>query len=568
MQFKHPEILYFLLALLIPILIHLFQLQRFVKVPFTNVAFLKTLELQSRRSSRLKKWLTLLMRLLALAALIIAFAQPFSATSDTAKPWETIVVLDNSISMQAEEEGAELLRKSVQDLLENLPDKGTFSLFTQNEVFENLDKERFKEVVKSVDYIGYNQSISQLMLRIQSYMKRTPSVQYAVLWLTDLQKTDDRDVLTLPEDMNLTLVPVSGLLAGDDFFNLSIDTVGVKQRDNHALTLEVNIKNTGQRLENVGLSAFQGDILLGKTFADCSSDNTLVNFNLNLTEIPETLRLELDVEDYYHFDNEYFIALGQTEKVKVLDVSSHRTFVQRILTDENFDYNRVTPAMFPYDRLQDYTVILLNEIEGLSREFIQTIKKFVETGGSVVYIPSPKASPYEVNPLLNALQVGEVTALEKDSLLVTKIHYEHELFRGVFERQVNNFQYPLVKSYLTIPSSRALPILSYQNGQVFLVDKPYGQGHFYAFFSALNHSNSNFTQAPLVVPVFYKMAAMSNSAQALSYRLGQRHEVVLPVEVAKEKVLTLGQNDFSVIPLQIIKPKEITLTLCNPQKVT
>ena len=41
MQFKNPEIFYFLFLLLIPILIHLFHLQKFKKVAFTNVKFLK-----------------------------------------------------------------------------------------------------------------------------------------------------------------------------------------------------------------------------------------------------------------------------------------------------------------------------------------------------------------------------------------------------------------------------------------------------------------------------------------------------------------------------------------------
>ena len=39
MQFKNPDILYFLVLLIIPILVHLFQLQKFTKVSFTNVAF-------------------------------------------------------------------------------------------------------------------------------------------------------------------------------------------------------------------------------------------------------------------------------------------------------------------------------------------------------------------------------------------------------------------------------------------------------------------------------------------------------------------------------------------------
>ena len=39
MQFKNPEILYALFLLLIPIIVHLFQLRKFQKVTFTNVAF-------------------------------------------------------------------------------------------------------------------------------------------------------------------------------------------------------------------------------------------------------------------------------------------------------------------------------------------------------------------------------------------------------------------------------------------------------------------------------------------------------------------------------------------------
>src|SRR5690554_8207036 len=102
MQFKHPEILYALLLLLIPIFIHLFQLRRFQKIEFTNVAFLKKVVVQTRKSAVIKKWLTLLMRLLALACLVFAFAQPYKATStDVEREKETVIYIDNSFSMQA-----------------------------------------------------------------------------------------------------------------------------------------------------------------------------------------------------------------------------------------------------------------------------------------------------------------------------------------------------------------------------------------------------------------------------------------------------------------------------------
>ncbi|WP_309597403.1 BatA domain-containing protein [Flavobacterium davisii] len=77
MQFKHPEILYFLFLLIIPVIVHLFQLRKFKKEYFTNVRFLKELIIQTRKSSKIKKYLLLATRLLLLATLILAFAQPF-----------------------------------------------------------------------------------------------------------------------------------------------------------------------------------------------------------------------------------------------------------------------------------------------------------------------------------------------------------------------------------------------------------------------------------------------------------------------------------------------------------
>ena len=97
MQFKYPELFYAFFLLLIPILIHLFQLRKFKTELFTNVAFLKHLKLKTRKSSQLKKWLVLASRLLFLAMLVFAFAQPFySKFKQENLSKETVIYLDNS----------------------------------------------------------------------------------------------------------------------------------------------------------------------------------------------------------------------------------------------------------------------------------------------------------------------------------------------------------------------------------------------------------------------------------------------------------------------------------------
>jgi len=106
---------------------------------FTNVKFLKKVVSESRRSSTLKKWLLLFTRMLLLAGLVLAFAQPFLAGSAALKEKETVIYLDDSFSMQAQKEGSSLLDNAVQSLLKKLPKDNRFSLFTNSAVFRNVE---------------------------------------------------------------------------------------------------------------------------------------------------------------------------------------------------------------------------------------------------------------------------------------------------------------------------------------------------------------------------------------------------------------------------------------------
>ena len=121
MQFKYPELLWALFLLLIPVFIHLFQLRRFVKTPFTNVKLLQKVVAESRKSNTLKKWLLLFTRMGLLAGIVLAFAQPFFAAKTVLKDKETVIYLDDSFSMEAKTENGTLLSDAAQDLIKSLP---------------------------------------------------------------------------------------------------------------------------------------------------------------------------------------------------------------------------------------------------------------------------------------------------------------------------------------------------------------------------------------------------------------------------------------------------------------
>lgn len=169
MQFKHPEFLYFLFLLVIPILVHLFQLRRFKKEYFTNVKLLHELSIQTRKSSVIKKWLLLFTRLLLLAFLVIAFAQPFFAAKENAKSTnEMYIVLDNSYSMQAKGKKGELLKRAVQDLLENTPENYNFSLITSSESYWNTDIKSIQKDLQNLEYSPQEFRLDNIISKINA----------------------------------------------------------------------------------------------------------------------------------------------------------------------------------------------------------------------------------------------------------------------------------------------------------------------------------------------------------------------------------------------------------------
>ena len=206
MQFKHPEILYFLFLLIIPILVHLFQLRRFQKEYFTNVKFLKELNMQTRKSSKIKKWLLLCTRLLLLTCLIIAFAQPFfKADDDENTGNEMIIMLDNSFSMQAKGSKGELMKRAVQDLLENTPENQHFSLLTNTEAYWDTDIKSIQKELQNLDYSPVSFHPDFLLTKAETKKKNTGK---DIIVITDAVNLDNQSISKFnPENPVYFIVP-------------------------------------------------------------------------------------------------------------------------------------------------------------------------------------------------------------------------------------------------------------------------------------------------------------------------------------------------------------------------
>ncbi|MBY0587273.1 BatA domain-containing protein [bacterium] len=104
MSFLQVWLLWGLPLVAIPIIIHLLNQWRYQTVPWGAMMFLLAAQRMSRGYSRLRQWLILALRMLAIAALVIVVSRPllggWMGNLLGEKPDWTIVLLDRSPSMQ------------------------------------------------------------------------------------------------------------------------------------------------------------------------------------------------------------------------------------------------------------------------------------------------------------------------------------------------------------------------------------------------------------------------------------------------------------------------------------
>ncbi len=550
MQFKHPEILYALLLLLIPIFIHLFQLRRFQRIDFTNVAFLKKVTLQTRKSSQLKKWLTLLMRLLALACIIFAFAQPFTASKTALNSKkETAIYIDNSFSMQAKGARGPMLERALQDLFKDVGGTENISWFTNNEQRKNTMVQDFKNDVLDIHYSQNQLSPKQVLLKANQLFSNEKGTLKRLIYLSDFQLKEAFPEIS--ENFSVNAVQLKPTKAS----NIVIDTAYISSKNANNTQIKVEVSVRGNEKPEVPISLSNGDKLMAKTAVNFSenSKNT-ITFDIENKE-GFNGKLELN-EPNIPFDNTLFFSLNRPGKIKVLAINeADGNFLQRLFEKEEFQFSQQPFKSLNYNNIPDQNFIILNELKEIPTSLATALKAFSDDGGSILIIPSGDANISTYNPFLSTINLGTLNPLTAQEKKITNIVFAHPLFKNVFEKQVANFQYPSVNSFNSV-SSNATAALTFEDGKPFLLQT----GKTYLFTAAINKENSNFQNSPLVVPTIYNMSQLSLPLPKLYYTIGQTNTVAVTVELGPDEILTLKDSTQQFIPLQQTKANHVLFT--------
>lgn len=556
MQFKHPEFLYFLFLLVIPILVHLFQLRKFKKELFTNVKFLKELAIQTRKSSKLKKYLLLATRLLLLTALILAFAQPFFKAKDNKNAGnEMYIVLDNSFSMQAKGKKGELLKRALQDLLEHTPENINFSLLTNSDNYYNTSIKAVQQDLQNMSYSATPFQIDNILAKINA---RKSAFNKDIIVITDALGLKENQLKSFKKEDNVFFY----MPEAEQENNVAVDSVFINQTLDNFYEIGVKIDAFGDKNKDVSVALYNQNKLIAKTLVNFENNTKTLNFTIP----KENFHGYVAVSDNgLEYDNTYYFSLSKPEKSNVISVgdAEKSSFLSRIYTSDEFNYINYTLSSLDYNAIDKQDAIVLNEITEIPQALQTTLKSFVEKGGNVVFIPSAENAVTNINSFLSSFGSIQFKSLVNAEKTMTKINFSHPLFSSVFEKKVDNFQYPTTKSSFDVASTASI-ILGNNDQSPFLSAFQNGLSSVFVFSAPINKSNSNFQNSPLIVPTFYNMAQNAQKTGVKSFTIGKNQSTVVETLLSKDEIVSIknSQNNAkgNFIPVQQILNNKVKLT--------
>ena len=527
MHFINPFYLFGLLAIAIPIIIHLFNFRRFKKVYFTNVKFLKEVEISTKKQNKIRNRLLLFTRILSIILLVLLFAQPFFPNKEeklVEKGLNAVVVfVDNSFSMQNQGRQGRLLdeaKQNAKEITEQYNSNDLFLLLTmdlegRHQQFVNKDK--FIELLNQVEISPSSEFNSKLISRSFDLLNTKHGFNKRIFFVSDFQ-APSFDVSNFPKDslIKTLLVPLNA----NNIDNIYVDSISFVDpifQVGQNIALNVRIVNKSEKkAEKVSVKLFINNKQISVSSADIDKNQSqIVKLNFTLKEHGIQHGRVSIIDNPITFDDDFFFTLQTSPKLEILSINSNNPnpYLSRLFSNNNeIEIKNMSEKTIDFNDFDNYSFIILNELSEFSSGLVSEIKRFREQGGDILIVPSEKMNLQSFQNAMQSLQIPYFSELIKKQNKVSIINQNNKLYKGVFSQDVENIEMPTAKQYFKLSSSSQTAresIMKFQSQDDFLLVSQENNSKAYVFSTNLTEDFTDFVKQSLFVPTIWNMALFS-----------------------------------------------------------
>jgi hypothetical protein len=545
-SFLNPLFLFGILAAAIPIVIHLFTRRRPREIPFPSLEFLAEVNQSEIRRLKLKQWLLLLLRTLAVIAIALAMSRPALKGSSGARSGAatTVVVLvDRSGSMGAVSRQGNLVaeaRRAAEALLATLGPQDELLLVPYDEAPRPFspqpisDLGRLRAATQGLEPSARATDHRLAIATAARALEESHALNRELFWISDFQaagfardgQPEGPGTLAGPWSRSrVYLIP----LAPTQRANVGLDDAALAPaEENAALSVSAQAfgANPGDLSVAVRDAADGAD--LGRGFLAIparGAASTLVP----LARTPEQGGTANLPDDALALDNRRFFASGRAGALRVLLREDAPSALRMALTAgspaSGLVVEPVDAASLP-ERIGEADVVVVNDVEGLAPVELQALLDFWRGGGGVLLAFGRTARAEAWNAtVLEPLGLGRLADLETSaagsSWRLRRAAAAHPVLAGFPARAGEAFssaQFQVIRGLRAAAGARVL--LEFDRGHAALIEG----AHALALAAPLDPEASDFPVSGAFLPLLHQaVKVLGRGTAAASLLPGQAY---------------------------------------------
>ena len=563
-----------LLALLIPILIHLFNFRRHKLVYFSNTAVLRSIQQENAKTRKLKYLVTLLLRCLFIAALVLAFAFPYHPEKQLNVNTENTLVgiyIDNSMSMKGQSQRTTLIedaRQSARDLVHKLNPSNRYLLMTNSFEIQNeypMNQEEMLDQLDRMNPDGAPVLMGEVIDRFEMLCKQHGFATSTLFVYSDFQSnTFDLSAAKADTALQVVMVP----MVPEFKTNLYIDSVWLASpivQSGLTNELMVRVVNQGDKeVKGMPINFTMNNAMAASTTVDLEKNGTAEVEMQFVVEDSGEQRCSASLTDHpITFDDSYHFVLSVKPSLSVVELGNQPSSCAMLFDDEQFHYSLMEPSRFDLTTIAQAQLLIVNESAVMNETLQQALLDAVSEGASLVVFPSlddPRNNRYLYNKL-------GLTLMEADTNVTTveDLALQHAFFSDMILDLPQHPDFPKVKRHFRLKTNGlATSLLTMQNSDPMLMMTSVGKGQAFVMATALDPKWSDLADNALFVPMMVKMAFMGGKMDKLAYTIGQDKILVLSdisQEGDRQYLFANSDRSFELMPASEVRNGKVYLYL-------
>jgi len=508
--------------------------------------------MESRSRNRIRNWLVLLMRLAAMACIILAFAEPMWPTEDgedNSGQKRVSIYMDTSPSMELEGRNGPMLEAAKNGALALVESHAATDQFhVVSSSFDPsdrrwLNKEEALERIASVQPGHAAPNIRDVLFHQQEFLSDTDGKQRLAYLFTDLQQSSHTMTGEAAGMVDSTLFVRFVTQAAQPKVNIRVDSAwfdAPMRLIGRSEVLNVRISHDAQRPVDdlpLSLSINGRKAAIGsyRIVPGLTTDTVLrfrheesgpVHAMVSTTDAPVT------------FDDALHVGYNVAENVKVVLVQgrestpAEQVALGRLFGDAALhEVQSMEAAALDYASLDAADLIVLQGVRDPSNGLVAALLRNVSSGKSLMMLPPAEALGTGWDELLVGLGAHGVAGwmTSEEPVRLGKLHHDHPLFAGVFARAPRRVDLPTVRGWHARSPTGSLErsLISFADGREFLTTGLKGLGRYHFCAAPFDPKWSNLAQHALLVPTALRMAETSRATGLQQFTAGSDVAVLL-----------------------------------------